>query len=133
MNAYEETSDVRRNVRVGLSLLITIAMVGQAWSAISPQPGPITRAVSRADDPFVSSWAVLLVAALVGVYAIVHYIVASAIPAEKRAKLPTLIGALAVTVLAAGTAVSMLAESTAVAFLLAFASFWLPQNEKATG
>lgn len=133
MNAYEETSDVRRNVRVGLSLLITIAIVGQAWYAINPQPGPITRAVSRADDPFVSSWALLLVGALVGVYVIVQYIVAAAIPATKRAKLPTVIGALAVTVLAAGTAVSMMAESTAVAFLLAFTSYWLPQKDKTAG
>ncbi|MBE4720500.1 hypothetical protein [Pseudarthrobacter sp. AB1] len=125
MNVYEQVSDVRRNVRTALTVAVAVVVGVQVWYAIDPQLGPVTRAVSRAEDPFVSAWAVLLAAAVVGVFALARFVVGAALPVTRRGKVPALLGTAAVLALLAGVFTGMLAEGAAVAVLLAVVSSWV--------
>lgn len=136
INAVESgtgPTDVRRLVRVTLTLFITAVMTVQCWYSIDPQPGPLTRAVVRADASFISAWALLLTAAAAGLYVMVRFIVRSALPERRRGRGQTLLGVTAVIVLAAGTLAGFPAEAAAVAVLAAVASTWVPPKMEASG
>lgn len=133
MNVYEKVSDVRTNIRAALTVVISTVIAGQAWYAIDPQPGPLTRAVRNADDPFISGWVLLLAAAAAGIVLLAWFVVGAALPKTSRGKTPAVIGTTAVVALFAGAVTGLLAEGAAVALLLAVASSWVVPKPAATG
>lgn len=133
MSAGTSKTGARRTTRAALSLLITAVMAVQCWYAIDPQPGPVTQAVVRADESFISAWAVLLGVAAVGLFVMVRFIVGSALPERRRGRGQTPLGVTAVIVLAAGTLAGFPAEAAAMAVLAAVASTWVPQKSEASG
>lgn len=123
----------RKTARTALSLFITAVIAVQCWYSIDPQPGPLTRAVVRADASLISAWAFLLAAAAAGLYVMVRFIVGSALPERRRGRGQTLLGVTAVIVLASGTLAGFPAEAAAVAVLAAVASTWVPPKSEASG
>lgn len=133
MNAYEQRSDVRRNIRVALAIVLTALVAGQAWFAIDPQPGAVTRAVQGANAPFMSAWALLLLAGVAGTFWLSCFLIRSALPGKARGTLPSVLGGASPFCLVAGVLTGMLAEGAAIAVLLAMAAHWFTPKGAADG
>lgn len=133
MNVYEQTSDVRRNLQNLFTILLTVIVAGQVWFAIDPRPEQLTRVVQRADEVFVSAWALLLAAAVVGTFFLARFAVHAALPQRRRGKVSLMFGVSAVAALLAGAITGMLAEGSLIAVALAVGSNWTARKSEAAG
>lgn len=131
MNVYEQRSDVRRNLKTALTIVLASLVIGQVWFAIDPQPGAVTRSIRAADEPFVSAWALLLAAGVTGVFFLSRFLIRSALPDVKRGTLAATLGGASPLCLVAGVLTGMLAEGAAVAVLLAVAARWFTPKQDA--